>query len=175
MNFASPSLRRMLHCTSAPARALALAALALAPAPAIALSQYLEALRHYEAGLASQRARLQQSAVHKAVVREQLLPGQAATINSAIMQLNLPWRGLHDAVQAATPPAVALLSLEPDPKKRVLRITAEAKGSEDMIGYVERMKAQDWFANVTLTRHEIDDQYPNHPVRFELDAQWRQP
>jgi Tfp pilus assembly protein PilN len=44
-----------------------------------------------------------------------------------------------------------------------------------MIGYVERMKAQDWFANVTLTRHEIDDQDQNHPVRFQLDAQWRQP
>jgi hypothetical protein len=175
MNFASPSLRRMIHCTSAPARALALAALALAPVVAVGFSHYLDALRRYETRLASQRVRQHQVPVHKAVLRDQLLPGQAAAINSAIMQLNLPWRGLHDAVQAATPPTVALLSLEPDPKKRVLRITAEAKGSEDMIGYVERMKAQDWFANVILTRHEIDDQDQNHPVRFQLDAQWRQP
>jgi hypothetical protein len=175
MNFAPPSLRRTVHCTSAPARALSLTALALAPAVAMGFSHYLDALQRYDTALASQRSRRQQPAVHKAVVRDQLLPGQAAAINSAIMQLNLPWRGLHDAVQAATPPTVALLSLEPDPKKQVLRITAEAKGSEDMIGYVERMKAQDWFANVTLTRHEIDDQDQNHPVRFQLDAQWRQP
>lgn len=175
VNFASPSLHRMIHCTSAPARALVLVALALAPVVAVGLRHYLDAFQRYETALASQRVRQHQAPVHKAVMRGQLLPGQAAAINSAIMQLNLPWRGLHDAVQAATPPTVALLSLDPDPKKRVLRITAEAKGSEDMIGYVERMKAQDWFANVTLTRHEIDDQDQNHPVRFQLDAQWRQP
>jgi Tfp pilus assembly protein PilN len=174
-NFASPSLRRTVHCTSTPARALVLAALVLAPALAVGFGHYLDALQRYEARLASQRARQQQPAARKAVMHDQLLPEKAVAVNAAIMQLNLPWRGLHDAVQEATPPTVALLSLEPDPKKRVLHISAEAKGSADMIGYVERMKAQDWFANVTLTRHEIDDQDQNHPVRFQLDAQWRQP
>jgi hypothetical protein len=175
MNLASPSLRRTLHCTPLPARALALAALALLPAVATGLGDYAASLQRYEARLASQRARQQEPAVHKAVERPQLLPEQAAAVNAAIMQLNLPWRELHDAVQSATPSTVALLALEPDAKKRVLRITAETKGSEDMIGYVERMKAQQRFSGVALTRHEVNDQDQNHPVRFQLDAQWRQP
>jgi Tfp pilus assembly protein PilN len=98
---------------------------------------------------------------------------QAAAVNAAILQLNLPWRALHDAVKAATPPTVALLALEPDARRRTLRITAEARGSDEMLAYVDRMQRQDWFADVALTRHEINEQDPNRPIRFQLDAQWR--
>lgn len=175
MNLASPSLRRIFHCTPPLARTLALAAFVLAPGVAIALHDYADALRRYDEHLASQRRRQQEPAYHKVVARAQLQPEQAAAVNAAIMQLNLPWRELHDMVQAATPATVALLALEPDAKKRVLRITAEAKDSEAMIEYIEQMKAQGWFSNVALARHEINDQDQNHPVRFQLDAQWRQP
>jgi Tfp pilus assembly protein PilN len=90
------------------------------------------------------------------------------------MQLNVPGRDLVEAVRAATPGNVALLALalEPDAKRRTLRITAEAKNSDDMLAYVAKMEEQGWFGAVALVRHEIAEQEPNRPLRFQLSAQW---
>jgi Tfp pilus assembly protein PilN len=67
---------------------------------------------------------------------------------------------------------VALLALEPDARRRSLRITAEARNSDDMLAYVAKMQEQGWFASVALVRHEIAEQEPNRPLRFQLSAQW---
>lgn len=97
---------------------------------------------------------------------------QATFVNGAIMQLNLPWRELQDAVAAATPRSVALVAMEPDPRKRVLKLTAETKTSDDMVAYVAELKQQELFSGVMLTRHEINEQDPNRPLRFQLEATW---
>ena len=68
-----------------------------------------------------------------------------------------------------------LLALEPDARKHVLRLTAEVKNSDDMIGYIELLKQQEFFSAVTLTRHEVSELDPNRPLRFQLDAEWRAP
>jgi hypothetical protein len=81
--------------------------------------------------------------------------------------------GAHDAVQAATPATIALLALEPDARKSSVRITAEAKNSDDMIAYVEALQRVEWFTTVLLARHEINEQDANRPIRFQIDAQWR--
>ncbi|KQZ43774.1 hypothetical protein [Duganella sp. Root1480D1] len=98
---------------------------------------------------------------------------QAVAVNAAILQLNLPWRELQDSIAAANSPAVALLALDPDPRKRALKITAEAKNSDDMVGYIEQLKQQEFFAGASLLRHEINDQDPNRPLRFQVEVQWR--
>lgn len=54
----------------------------------------------------------------------------------------------------------------------MLKATAEAKASDDMVGYVEQLKKQGLFSNVLLTRHEINEQDPNKPIRFQLEAEW---
>ncbi len=105
---------------------------------------------------------------------ETVIPeAQAVAVNAAILQLNLPWRDLQDAVAAANTPAVALLALDPDPRKHTLKITAEAKNSDDMVGYIEQLKQQEFFAGAALLRHEINDQDPNRPLRFQVEVQWR--
>jgi Tfp pilus assembly protein PilN len=176
IDLAPPSLRRTIYRTPRAAWSLALVAIGLLPAVVVHVNKYTDGLRRYEMQIASMRAHEQAPAALKVAARRpQMPPGRAAAINAAIMQLNLPWRELHDAVQAATPPSVALLALEPDAGKRELRITAEATISDDMISYVERMQAQEWFSGVALARHEINEQDPNRPIRFQLDAQWRQP
>lgn len=114
-------------------------------------------------------------AVPVAVAPPRISDTQAAAVNAAVMQLNLPWRALHDAIGAATPPAIAMLALEPDSRRRSIRITAEAKSSDAMIGYVEALKEQEMFAAVTLTRHEINEQDPNRPIRFQIEAEWSAP
>ena len=75
-----------------------------------------------------------------AVARVAIPEAQASFVNGAIMQLNLPWRELQDAVLAATPRTVALVAMEPDPRKRILKITAETKTSDGMVDYVAALK-----------------------------------
>lgn len=107
-----------------------------------------------------------------ATARFDIPAAQAQAVNDAVLQLNLPWRDLVEAVQAATPDNVALLALEPDARRRLLRITAEARNSDDMLAYVAKMEEGGWFGSVALTRHEIAEQEPNRPLRFQLTAQW---
>ena len=123
-------------------------------------------LRHLEERRASQ------SRVVSARPASVIPAAQALAVNTAVARLNLPWRALQDAVAAATPPTVALLALEPDTRKQLLKVSAEAKTSDDMIGYVEALKQQEMFSAVRLTRHEINDQDPNRPLRFQLEATW---
>lgn len=97
---------------------------------------------------------------------------QAHAVNGAVAQLNLPWRDLFDAIESATPSTIALLALEPDAHKHIVRGTAEAKSGDDMVTYVEQLKRQPFFSLVTLTRHEVNVQDPNKPIRFQFEAQW---
>ena len=176
LDFARPSLRRTLFQAPRWAWGLVFGALPLCFGVLVNVLDYREAQEEVAALQAALQARagapvLRPVAQTLPPVSEQ----QAAAVNAAVMQLNLPWRALHEAVRGATPPSVALLALEPDARKRVLRITAEARGSDDMIAYIEALQKQDWFGAVTLVRHEISEQDPNRPIRFQLDAQWGTP
>jgi Tfp pilus assembly protein PilN len=168
-------VRRSLFLAGLPAWAAAGVALVLAARAGHAYWIYGADQRAFEAERASARARLVQAQPMKVAAKAAVLSApEAAAVNAVVMQLNLPWRELRDAVRAATPQSVALLALEPDAKKQALRLTAEAKSSEDMVGYVERLKQQPLFESVVLARHEINDQDPNRPLPFQVDAQWRQ-
>jgi Tfp pilus assembly protein PilN len=98
---------------------------------------------------------------------------QAKAVNAAIAKLNLPWRDLFDAIESATPPSIAVVSLEPDASKRAIRGTAEAATSDSMVAYIDGLKHQALFIDVVLTRHEINTQDPNKPLRFQFEAEWK--
>jgi Tfp pilus assembly protein PilN len=98
---------------------------------------------------------------------------QVNAINAAVLQLNLPWSDLFDAMEAATPASIAVLAVEPDAKKHLIKGTAEAKNASEMIAYIERLKRQNFFARVALSKHETNEQDPNRPVRFQFEAQWK--
>lgn len=102
-------------------------------------------------------------------------PAQAAAVNAAVAQLNLPWGAVFDVIESVTPASIALIALEPDPHKRVLKGSAEARNAEDMLAYVEALKRQEFFHSVVLTRHEINEQDPNKPLRFQFEAAWSAP
>ncbi len=118
-------------------------------------------------------AQLKQRRAAKPVSRKPAIAdAQAAAVNGAIAQLNLPWHQLFDAVEGATPKTIALVSLEPDAKKSYVKGTAEAKTSDDMIAYIERLKQQSFFSAVSLIKHEVNEQDANKPLRFQYEAQW---
>ena len=172
IDFAPPGIRRALFRAPRGTWALAWAALVLGISLYSASRQYEHAAHVHALRLAQVEASTSAPPPPAAPARPPVPEAQASAVNAAVQQLNLPWRALRDAVQGATPASVALLTLEPDAKKRLLRITAEAKNSEDMIGYLAQLKEQDWFDAVTLVRHEINEQDPHRPIRFQIDATW---
>ena len=175
IDFAPPSFARTLHRTPMAAWMLAAFALLLCLAAAAAGAGLMARQRAHERQLAALQARAVVPLAAPVVARPPITAVQAAAVNAAVLQLNLPWRALQEAVASATPAGVALLALEPDPRKRMLRISAEARNSDDMIDYVARLKREELFSDVALTHHEISDQDPNRPIRFELDAAWSAP
>jgi Tfp pilus assembly protein PilN len=177
IDFAPPSLARTFHRTGLLGWGLAVLALALCAAAGALGWQMLERQRALDSRLATLRAHAVAPAavVPAGSVRPQVGESQAAAVNAAVLQLNLPWRALYEAIGAATPKTIALLSLEPDPRRRSMKITAEAKTSDDMIAYIEQLKQQELFSAVALLRHEVNELDPNRPLRFQLDAQWSAP
>jgi Tfp pilus assembly protein PilN len=176
IDFSSPGLGRTLHRTSNFSWLLAAVAVLLCLAAAILGMRLMAQQREDAARLDALRSRV--NVVPVVVAATPVTPIselQASAVNSAVLQLNLPWRSLHDAIAAATPPEIALLALEPDARHRSIKITAETKTSDAMIAYIESLKEQELFTAVTLTRHEINELDQNRPIRFQLDAEWSAP
>lgn len=86
--------------------------------------------------------------------------------------LKLPWNDLFASVEAANTPNVALLSIESDTGKRQVKLAAEAKDLESMLDYLRFLGTQRKLANVYLQSHQLQQQDPQHPVRFVLGADW---
>ena len=173
IDFAAPSLRRALFYLHPALLAGAVLGLLLCLGAAVAAYQLVSGQRGHAAQVRHEQER--QAFLARAVPalpKILILPAQAAAVNGAILQLNLPWRELKDAVAAATPATVALLALEPDPKKHLLKLTAEAETSDDMLAYIQKLQAQEFFSAVLLTRHEINPEGASQPIRFQVEAQW---
>ena len=177
IDFAPPSLARTVHRTGPLAWSLAVLALLLCAAVGATGWQMLARQRAVDGQLALVRAQVKPPTAAAASAQPSIGEAQAQAVNAAVLQLNLPWRALQDAVEQATPKSIALIALEPDPRRRSMKITAEAKASDDMIAYIEQLKEQELFGAgaVTLLRHEIGELDPNRPIRFQLEAQWRAP
>lgn len=173
IDFAPASVQRTLFHTHPTVLALLALGVALCVTAGLGGARLFEQqqehaarLRHLEERVAAMSAR------PVSVARVEIPAAQAAFVNSAILQLNLPWRELQDAVQGATPRTIALVALEPDARKQVLKITAEAQSSDDMVDYVAALKQQETFTAVALSRHEVQQADPNRPLRFEVEATW---
>lgn len=174
IDFAAPSARRTLFLLQPAALACAVLGVLLCLGAAVAGYRLVGAERAHAAQLrqAEERQARRVTRIAPAAPAVLVSPAQAAAVNGAVMRLNLPWRELQDAIATATPRGVALLALEPDARKRLLKITAEARTSDAMISYLHALRQQELFSSVLLTRHEINDQDANQPIRFQVDAQW---
>ena len=172
IDFATPGWRRTLYRLHPAMLAAGVVGALLCVAAVTLVWQMAQEREARERQLSAAR----QKAAVKAPVRlpDTAIPeAQATAVNAAVMQLNIPWRGLQDAVAAATPATIALVALEPDPRKQTLKITAEAKNADEMVGYVEQLKQQEFFLGAGIIRHEINTGDPNRPLRFQVEAQWR--
>lgn len=170
INFAPASMQRTLHATPAGWWVLALAGALLCLSAGVAITRLSTQQRTIQAQQRLQEER--RAAAPAQAARPAIAQDQATAVNAAIMRLNLPWRDLHEAVEQGTPATIALLSLDPDPQARTLRIVAEARNSDAMLAYVEQLKQQPFFVGAVLVKHEVNEQDPNHVLRFQVDVQW---
>lgn len=92
--------------------------------------------------------------------------------NDILQQLSLPWDALFNAVEAKREQEIALLSIQPNVDKRVVRITGEAKNFEALLAYMRYLEASKTLHQVYLTSHEVRSQDAEKPVRFALSANW---
>ena len=92
--------------------------------------------------------------------------------NAAILALSLPWKEFFEAFETTRTKDVAVLAIDPDAIKRVVHIAAEAKDFASMLNYVSSLQKLPLFSEVVITSHQIQDQDPQKPVRFLLQAAW---
>ena len=121
----------------------------------------------------SQRDLLAMRAPAAVPARFDVAPARIVEINRAIRRLNLPWDKLFEALEAAKPENVALLALEPDAEKQVLKIGAEARDSAAMLDFVQALAARPAFGAIHLVKHEINEQDAMRPFRFQIEAHWK--
>ncbi len=92
--------------------------------------------------------------------------------NEVIMQLTLPWNELFNALEETNTSDIALLGIEPDSRKRVVRLSGEAKNAAALLEYIRLLQANKAMSSVYLRQQQVQEQNPEKPIRFTLDASW---
>lgn len=90
-------------------------------------------------------------------------------------ELATPWTQLLAELEGASKDnagQVAVLSVEPDHAKHKVHLKGEAQNLELTIAYVERLQHAGSLRYPMLDSHELRSDDPQHPVRFELTADW---
>jgi hypothetical protein len=107
-------------------------------------------------------------------VRNAGLSEEAAHIAS---QLGTPWTPLLAELESASHDSasdIALLSVEPDESKHLVRVTGESRDLSRVLAYVGRLQSSTLLRYPMLESHEVRSDDPQRPVRFALSAEWRQ-
>jgi hypothetical protein len=95
---------------------------------------------------------------------------QIAAVNHAIGQLNIPWPAVLDGFESVATADVALLQIEPDPRRRLVKGVAEAKNHQRMLAYLAALGAAAPFTGAMVSKQEINEKDPHRPLRFLFEA-----
>lgn len=92
--------------------------------------------------------------------------------NRLIARMSLPWDALFNAMEQVQNNDIALLDIQPEALTRRLSVRGEARDFPALSSYLRRLQTHNQFANVFLVSHEIDNDDPQRPIRFEIKADW---
>jgi Tfp pilus assembly protein PilN len=107
-----------------------------------------------------------------AALDAQQLRTEVKQANDVLAQLALPWESLFKDIESSSQNHVALLAIEPDSEKRVIKITGEAKNFDAMLGYIQFLQKKESLTGVYLQSHHVEERMAEKPVRFVLVASW---
>lgn len=108
---------------------------------------------------------------HPAAAPVRLKAGAAGS-EKLLQQLNIPWEVLLDGLEAAAQDKTTLLFMQPNIRQGEVALGGEAARYADVLAYIERLKAQPGFGQAYLTNHEIAEDVPGKPVRFNILLKW---
>ena len=151
--------------------------MALAAVGAIALALVmlqLHALGAQRAGLELRSEDLQR-AQNRGSTLDSVAGLGAQNAEKTVRELGTPWSQLLAELEHASGDSsgeVAVLSIEPDHAKHRVRVTAEARTLELALAYVQRLRKTQVLHYPMLDSHEIKSDDKDHPVRFQLSADW---
>lgn len=130
---------------------------------------------HYQVSLGRlARAQAESQAGQRPSIEPRRMSEALQRANVVAVELARPWDRTFAALEAADQPGVAVLAIDPDPRRDEVRIMAESKTMAGMLGYVDQLRAQSsTFGHVALQQHEVRMDDPGQPIRFTLLAQWR--
>ena len=83
--------------------------------------------------------------------------------------LDTPWPALLDVLEMSLNESVAIVDVAPDPQRLSMLVQGEARTLESLLTYADRLKATGAFEDVTLIRHETNEQDPAHPIRLRIN------
>ena len=127
--------------------------------------------RQVAARLDAELARLQpQAAAGRTAPRASV--EEVAAARETVERIGLPWASLFGALEAAATEQVALLGVEPDPKKGTVLISGEGKNYLAALTYVLNLSHEEALRDVQLVRHEAKTDDPQGPVSFAISAAW---
>jgi hypothetical protein len=92
--------------------------------------------------------------------------------NQVVHQLNLPWDALLSDLEGMNTEDVALLGIEPDSRKGVLKVNGEARDFPALLEYLKALRESKVVNGIYLLNHQVDEQNPDKPLRFLLEASW---
>ena len=104
---------------------------------------------------------------------------QARSVNDAVQRLNLDWDKIFAALRGADAAVgnaagrISLLILEPDPATGLVKLTAEGRSLNAMLGYQKQLESQADVESAVVTKHEVQIDAPQAPVRFVIEARMR--
>jgi len=154
--------------------------IALAVVGALCLTGVLvqqHSLQAQRAGLELRREALF-GAAHRGQSAESVAGLNAQTAEKTVRELGTPWSQLLVELENAsgdTAGNIAVLAIEPDHTKHRVRVTAEARTLELAIAYVQRLRKTDVLHFPMLDNHELRVDDKDHPVRFQISADWSDP
>jgi Tfp pilus assembly protein PilN len=94
--------------------------------------------------------------------------------NAVARELARRWDKVFAAIEAVGDADVALLAIEPDAHKGIVRITAESRNKHAMLRYLTRLQDRQPLQRVLLEHHEVRTQEPERPVRFVVSGEWEE-
>lgn len=152
--------------------------LVLVIAGAVQMERYYRQLSEQGAQLEALAAKIEhklhpsRSVVAPSAAESQQTGAEIKAANEVLLQLNLPWNEMFAAVEGANNDDMALLGIEPDVKKGLVRVSGEAKNSAAMFKYIRLLQGSKPISTLYLKHHQIKERDPEKPIRFTLDASW---
>jgi hypothetical protein len=141
----------------------------------IAVLVQLKVLEGQRAGLELKRTALI-GASHRSGSNLDTVAGLSSqNAEKTVRELATPWSQLLAELESAsgdTSGNVAVLAIEPDHSKHRVRVTAEARTLELALAYVQRLRKTQVLRYPMLDNHELKADDKDHPVRFQISADW---